>query len=351
MKKKVALITGITGQDGSILAKFLLKKNYIVHGIRRRTSSLNSNVRLDKIFQDKFIKNKTFFLHYGDILDSSFCHRIINETKPIEVYHLAAQSHVAISFEIPHFTTVTNTTGTLNFLEAIRQTNKKIRFYNASTSEMYGSLVTKYQDENTEFKPQSPYAISKLYSHLITKNYRESYNIFAANGILFNHESEDRGETFVTRKISKFVAKYSLKKKGVLYLGNMSSKRDWGYAPDYIEGMWKILNYKRAEDFVLSTGKSYSVRDYLTKAFKLINVKIKFIGKGVNEKVIDLKTKKIIVKSVSHYYRPSEVKDLKGNSSKAFKLLKWKPKTTLDELVKIIVESDIRKLKYDLKIN
>ena len=344
MKKKIALISGITGQDGALLAKFLLNKGYIVHGIRRRSSSINSSVRLDGIFQNKFIKNKTFFLHYGDILDSSFCHRIINEIRPTEVYHLAAQSHVAVSFEIPHYTTMTNTTGTLNFLEAIKQTNKKIKFYNASTSEMYGSLSTKYQDENTEFKPQSPYAISKLYSNLITKNYRESYNIFAVNGILFNHESEERGETFVTRKISMFVAKYSIDKDGILYLGNMSSKRDWGYAPEYVEGMWKILNYKKPEDFVLSTGKSYSVREFLKKAFKVINVKIKFVGKGINEKVIDLKTKKVIVKSVNHYYRPSEVTNLIGKPTKALKLLKWKSRTSLNQLVSKMLMSDIEKL-------
>jgi len=346
MKKKVALITGITGQDGSILAKFLLKKNYIVHGIRRRTSSLNSNVRLDKIFQDKFIKNKTFFLHYGDILDSSFCHRIINETKPIEVYHLAAQSHVAISFEIPHFTTVTNTTGTLNFLEAIRQTNKKIRFYNASTSEMYGSLVTKYQDENTEFKPQSPYAISKLYSHLITKNYRESYNIFAANGILFNHESEDRGETFVTRKISKFVAKYSLKKQGVLYLGNMSSKRDWGYAKDYVQAMWLMLQKKIPEDYVIATNKSYSVKFFSDLVLKALKFNYKWVGKGINEKAIDKLTRKPLIKINKKFYRPAEVNFLKGSYKKAKNQLKWRPKTSIKELVKIMVDFELKNSSY-----
>ena len=343
-KRKIALITGVTGQDGALLAGFLLKKNYIVHGVRRRSSSIVSSVRLDKIFQEKFLKKKSFFLHYGDVLDASFCHEIVLKTKPNEIYHLAAQSHVAISFELPNYTTSTNALGTLNLLEAIRHQKEKIRFYNAATSEMYGTLSTKYQDENTAFKPQSPYAISKLYSYWLTKNYRESYNLFASNGILFNHESEKRGETFVTRKISLFIANYSKTNKGVLYLGNLNSKRDWGYAPDYVEGMWKILNFKKADDFVLATGKSYSVKDFLLRGFKLINVKIKFIGKGLNEKAIDLKTKKTVVKSIKHYYRPSEVKNLIGKSSKALKLLKWKSKTSFNDLVKKMILYDIKNI-------
>ncbi len=342
-KKKIALITGITGQDGSILAELLLKKNYIVHGIKRRSSSLHSTVRLNSIYQDKFIKNKSLHLHYGDVSDPSFCCRILREIKPNEIFHLAAQSHVAISFELPYYTSYVNSLGTLNLLEAIRVNNleKKTKFYNAGSSEMYGSLRGRSQNEKTPFQPQSPYATSKLFSYWITKNYRESYNIFASNGILFNHEGHSRGETFVTRKITMFVAKYNKTQKGVLYLGNLSAKRDWGYARDYMEGMWKILQSSKADDFVLATGKSYSVREFLKEAFKSINVKIGFKGKGVKEIGFDMKSKKVLVKSISHYYRPNEVTNLVGDFSKAKKLLKWKPKTNFKELVKLMVKNDI----------
>ena len=283
-------------------------------------------------------------LHYGDVSDPAFCCRILKDIKPDELYHLAAQSHVAISFELPHYTASVNSLGTLNLLEAIRinSLEKKTRFYNAGSSEMYGSLKGSSQNEKTPFCPQSPYATSKLFSYWITKNYRESYKIFASNGILFNHESYSRGETFVTRKITMFVAKYNKLKKGTLYLGNLSSKRDWGFAGDYVQGMWKIIQHPKADDFVLATGKSYSVRDFLREAFKCINIEIVFKGKGSKEIGFDLKTKKIIVKSIAHYYRPNEVTNLIGDYSKAKKLLKWKPKTKFKALVKMMVSSDIK---------
>lgn len=346
MKKKTALISGITGQDGFLLAKFLIEKNYIVHGIKRRSSSLHSAVRLDEIYQDKFLKKKSLHLHYGDVSDSSFCCKILNEIKPNELYHLAAQSHVAISFELPNYTSHTNSLGTLNFLEAIKINNlqKKTRFYNAATSEMYGSLKGSSQNEKTPFCPQSPYATSKLFSYWITKNYRDSYKMFASNGILFNHESYSRGETFVTRKITKFVAKYSKSRKGILLLGNLSSKRDWGYAGDYVEGMWKILQHHEPNDFVLATGKSRSVKEFLKEAFKCIGIKIAFKGLGTKEIGFDLNTKKIIVKSIPYYYRPNEVTNLVGDYSKAKKLLGWTPKTKFQELVKFMVQSDIKDL-------
>ncbi len=346
MNKKIALISGITGQDGFLLAKFLIKKNYIVHGIKRRSSSLHSAIRLDEIYQDKFIKNKSLHLHYGDVSDSSFCCKILNDIKPNEIYHLAAQSHVAISFELPHYTSSVNSLGTLNFLEAIRinKLEKKTKFYNAATSEMYGSLKGSSQNEKTPFCPQSPYATSKLFSYWITKNYRDSYKIFASNGILFNHESYSRGETFVTRKITKFVAKYNKSKKGILLLGNLSSKRDWGSADDYVEGMWKILQHREANDFVLATGQSRSVKEFLKEAFKCIGIKISFKGKGAKEVGFDLNTKKVIVKSILYYYRPNEVTNLIGDYSKAKKLLKWAPKTKFKELVKLMVQNDINDL-------
>ncbi len=343
-KRKIALISGVTGQDGSLIAEFLLKKNYIVHGIKRRSSSLHSTIRLDKIYQDKFIKKKSFFLHYGDITDPSFCNRIIQEIKPSEVYHLAAQSHVAISFELPHYTVSTNALGTLNLLESIRinKLQNKIKFYNAASSEMYGSLKGNSQNENTPFMPQSPYASSKLFSYWITKNYRESYKIFASNGILFNHESFNRGETFVTKKITLFVAKYKKNKKGILYLGNLSAKRDWGYAGDYIKGIWKIMRQSKPDDFVLATGKSHSVREFLKEAFKNININMIFRGSGVNEIGIDSKSGKIIVKSLSYYYRPNEVNNLVGDYAKARKKLNWKPSLNFKQLVKLMVDEDIK---------
>lgn len=344
-RKKKALITGITGQDGSIMAELLLKKGYIVHGIKRRTSSLHSTIRLDKIYQDKFIKKRNLILHYGDITDASNCAKIINDILPDEVYHFAAQSHVAISFELPVNTVEINCLGTINILESIRLSKKKIKFYNAASSEMYGSLIGDSQNEKTPFLPQSPYASSKLFGYWITKNYRESYNIFAANGILFNHESDRRGENFLTRKVVIFVAKYILAKKGVLYLGNLSSKRDWGYAPDYMDAVWKILQLKKPEDFVIATGVSISVREFVKQAFSIVGVKVKFKGRGVDEVGIDVDTGKVIVKSIQYYYRESEVQNLIGNASKAKRILKWKPKNNIYSIIKKMVYSEIEKNK------
>ena len=342
-KKKIAFVTGVTGQDGSLLAEFLLKKKYIVHGMKRRTSSLYATHRLDKIYQDKFIKNKSFILHYGDVTDPLNCSQLINKIMPDEIYHLAAQSHVAISFEMPFYTSMVDSIGALNILEVINNIKKKkIKFYNAATSEMYGTLKGKYLNEETPFKPQSPYASSKLLSYWYTKNYRDSYKLFASNGILFNHECETRGETFVTRKISRFVAQYQIHRKGILYLGDLSSRRDWGYAPEYIEAMWKILQHKKPDDFVIATNKSYSVRDFLKEAFKVIGIKIIFKGKKHKEVGLDSKTKKVLVKSIKYYYRPNEVTNLVGNFAKAKKILKWKPKVNFRKLVKIMVENDIK---------
>lgn len=344
-KRKVALISGITGQDGSLLARLLLEKNYIVHGIKRRSSTLDGTVRLDDIYQDKFISKKSLFLHYGDVADPLSCVDIINRTNPNEIYHLAAQSHVAISFEQPFYTSTVNSLGALNFLEAIRLLRKtnNIKFYNAASSEMYGSLKGNKQNEKTPFEPQSPYATSKLFSYWITKNYRDSYKMFASNGILFNHESYYRGETFVTKKITMFVAKYYKTQKGVLYLGNLSSKRDWGSAEDYVYGIWKILQHSKADDFVLATGKSYSVRNFLKAAFNYINVDIVFKGTGANEVGIDKKTKKIIVKSIPYYYRPNEVNNLIGDASKAKRILNWKPKINFKQLIASMLEKDLQK--------
>ena len=343
MRKKIAFITGITGQDGSLLAEFLLKKNYIVHGLKRRTSTLYSTHRLDKIYQDKnFKKNKTLILHYGDVTDGLSCAQIIREIMPDEIYHLAAQSHVAISQVTPYYTTMVDSIGTLNILEVVKSIkSKKIKFYNAATSEMYGTLRGKYLDEKSEFRPQSPYASSKLLSFWFTKNYRDSYKIFACNGILFNHEGITRGENFVTRKITRFVAKYHNEKKGTLYLGNLSAKRNWGYAPEYVVAMWKMLQQKKPDDFVIATNEAHTVREFLKEAFKQININIVFKGSGVNEVGLNSKTKKIIVKSISYYYRPNDVEALIGKYSKAKKILKWSPKLKFKSIVKIMVDADL----------
>ena len=342
MKNKVALITGITGQDGSFLAKLLLSKNYRVQGIKRRTSFF-STTRIDDTLKEKHSKNQTINLHYGDITDSINCLDLIKSINPDEIYHLAAQSHVAISFEQPVYTVNVDCLGTLNILEAIRIHNKKIKFYNAASSEMYGNNKNKdgTQNENTKFDPKSPYAVAKLASYHLTRVYRESYGIFASNGILFNHESELRGENFLTRKVTKFVAKYSIEKKGVLLLGNINSSRDWGYAPDFVEGIWKILQYKKADDFVLSSGNTYLVKEFVIEAFKYIGVNLIF-KKQKNQYIgIDIDTKKTVVKTIDYYYRPNEVNYLKGNHKKAKIFLKWKPKTNLKSLIKKMIDHDI----------
>ena len=346
MKKKIALITGITGRDGAYLAKFLIKKNYIVHGIKRRSSLINTK-RVDDIYKDKHFKKLNFILHYGDVTDGSNVNNLVSKIRPDEIYNLAAQSHVQVSFQTPFYTTLTNSMGVLNILESIKSNKleKKTKFYQASTSEMFGNTNSKKISEKNNFEPLSPYASSKLYSYWLTKNYRDSYNIFASNGILFNHESPIRGETFVSRKITMNVAKRYMGIKEKLYLGNIYSKRDWGHAKDYVEAMWYILQYKRADDFVIATDNSYSVKDLANEAFKNIGVTLKWKGKGLNEKAFDLKTNEELINIDKNYFRPNELNYLRGDYSKAKRLLHWKPKINFKSLVKEMVEQDIINLK------
>ena len=341
--RKIALISGITGQDGAYLAKFLLKKNYIVHGIKRRSSLINTD-RIDDIYKDKHAKKINFFLHYGDVTDSANVFNLINKIKPTEIYNLAAQSHVLVSFDTPIYTSATNALGTLNFLEAIKLLKlKKIRFYQASTSEMFGNINKKIINENDRFNPVSPYGTSKLFSYWIVKNYRESYKIFASNGILFNHESPLRGETFVSRKITMNVARRYHGYKDILYLGNIYSKRDWGHASDYVEGMWKILQHKKPDDFVLASEDTTTVKNFVNIAFSKIGINLIWKGKGLNEIAIDKKTKDICVKIDKNYFRPNELDYLKGDATKAKKILKWKQKYNLDSLISEMVQKDIEK--------
>ena len=352
MKKKVALITGVNGQDGSYLAEFLLSKGYLVHGIIRRSSTINT-ARLDHIYEDPLKSNKKFFLYYGDLSDTSFINRIIDKTKPDEIYNLAAQSHVQVSFDIPEYTTDINATGSLRILEKIKNSNskKKIKFYQASTSEMFGNTQKKKQNENTLFNPQSPYAVSKIYSYYITKLYRESFDLFACNGILFNHESPRRGETFVTRKITLGLNDLINGNKKNIILGNLNAKRDWGHAKEYAEMQWKIMQHKYPEDFVISTGKSYSIKQFVELSFKLVGINLFWKGKGLNEKGIikkinnkkikNLRKGQIVIKVDKKYYRPAEVNFLKGDSSKAKKILKWTPKISFINLVKDMIEHDV----------
>ena len=337
---KKALIFGVTGQDGAYLAKFLIKKGYIVHGVKRRSSSLNS-FRIDDIYSDPLIKKNRFYLHYGDITDSISVYNLINNLKPKEVYNLAAQSHVAVSFKIPEYTTNTDSLGTLRILEAVRKVNKKIKFYQAGSSEMFGKVKETPQTEKTPFYPRSPYGAAKVYSHWITINYRESYDIFASNGILFNHESPLRGETFVTKKIVKALCKIKYKKQKKLILGNLYSKRDWGHAEDYVEAMWKILQHKKPDDFVICTGKQYSIKDFISLVAKDLNMKIKWRGKGLNEKGFD-SSNKCIIECNQKYFRPSEVDTLRGNCSKARKILKWRPKHNIRSLIKDMISYELK---------
>ncbi len=351
MKFKKAIITGVTGQDGSYLAEFLLKKNYIVHGIKRKSSSFNTS-RIDHIYGNKRLRNK-FFLHYGDLLDSNTLTKIIKEVRPDEIYNFAAQSHVGVSFDLPSYTSQVNSIGTLNLLQAIKDCGleKKTKFYQASTSELFGEIQEKKQSEKTKFYPKSPYATSKLFAYWITKNFRESYKIFASNGILFNHESPRRGETFVTRKITIGLSKiiYGLEKS--IYLGNIYSLRDWGHAKDYVQMCWKVLQYKKPDDFVIATEKQYSVKFFIENCFKYLGIKIKWFGKGVNEfaKIIKFDDKKypklkkgmIVVKINRKYFRPNEVDNLVGNATKAKKLLKWKPKINIYQLIKEMIDADL----------
>lgn len=344
---KKALITGITGQDGSYLAELLLSKGYEVHGIIRRSSSFNTK-RIDHIYKDPHAKNVKLFLHYGDLTDSSNLQRLINKIKPEEIYNLGAQSHVQVSFEVPEYTVSVDGIGTLRLLEAIRALGSSIKFYQASTSELYGLVQEVPQKETTPFYPRSPYAVAKLYAYWIVVNYREAYNLFACNGILFNHESPRRGKTFVTRKITRAAASIAEGLQETLYLGNLNAKRDWGYAADFVEGMWLMLQQDKPEDFVLATGKTSTVRAFTELSFKAVGIDIVWEGKGVNEKGIDKKTGKVVIEIDSKYFRPTEVDLLIGDASKAKKLLNWESKTTLEQLVEMMIKHDlnaVRKLK------
>ena len=341
---KIALITGITGQDGSYLAELLLSKDYVVHGVVRRSSSFNRE-RLKEIYNYAHEAKSRLKLHYGDMTDSSSILKILQSTKPDEIYNLAAQSHVQISFDVPEYTANADALGTLRLLEGIKTSGmlKKIRFYNASTSELYGKVVETPQTEKTPFHPRSPYAIAKLYAHWMTINYREAYGMYACNGILFNHESERRGENFISKKISQQVAKIKLGRDDTLELGNLDAKRDWGYAPEYVKAMWLMLQQKEPEDFVIATGETHTVRDFVEKAFNRIGIKISWKGSGVDEKGYDVKTGKVIVNVNSKYFRPAEVDELKGDASNARKKLDWKPKSTFEELVNLMVDYDLKK--------
>ena len=343
--KKVALITGVTGQDGALLSEFLLKKNYEVHGVKRRSSSFNT-ARIDHLYKDPKETKTNFFLHYGDLTDATNLIRLLKEVKPTEIYNLAAQSHVHVSFETPEYTANSDALGTLRILEGIRilGLEKKIKFYQASTSELYGKVSVKLQNETTPFYPRSPYGVAKLYSYWITKNYREAYNIFASNGILFNHESSIRGETFVSRKIARAVAAIVNKKQKYLYLGNLNAKRDWGHAKDFVEGMWKIMQHKNPDDFILATSKAYSVKDFVELAFSFVDIKIEWSGSGLKEIGKNSKNGNTLVKIDSTYFRPTEVDYLRGDYSKAKKILGWKPKISFKELVKEMVEKELQNI-------
>ncbi|MGM0644342.1 MAG: GDP-mannose 4,6-dehydratase [Thermodesulfobacteriota bacterium] len=346
--KKVALITGITGQDGAYLAEFLLEKGYEVHGIKRRSSLFNTD-RIDHLYQDPHEKNRNFILHYGDLTDSTNLIRILQQVQPDEVYNLAAQSHVAVSFEAPEYTADTDALGTLRLLEGIRLLGmeQKTRFYQASTSELYGKVQETPQTENTPFYPRSPYAAAKLYAYWIAVNYREAYGIYACNGILFNHESPLRGETFVTRKITRALARISLGLQDCLYLGNLDARRDWGHARDYVRMQWLMLQQDEPEDFVIATGRQYSVRDFVNAAAKELSMEIEWQGEGVQEKGIHKKMGKPIVAVDPGYFRPTEVETLLGDPSKAKNSLGWEPEITFGEMVKEMVAQDLAQARKD----
>ena len=338
MKKKIALIFGITGQDGSYLAEFLIKKGYLVHGVKRRSSSFNTG-RIDHLYQDPHDKGKVFFLHYGDVTDTISVSALIKKINPDEIYNLAAQSHVAVSFEVPEYTANADALGALRILESIRfhRLQKKTKFYQAGTSEMFGKVATIPQSEKTTFYPRSPYGVAKLYAHWITVNYRESYNIFACNGILFNHESPLRGETFVTKKIINGICRIKAGLQKRLYIGNLDAKRDWGHAEDYVEAMWKMLQKKTPSDYVIATGKQYSVKEFIIMVLNELKIKFKWKGKGINSKCLDDKGN-CIIQCDKKYFRPLEVDTLLGDSSKALKQLKWKPKKNIKDLIREMIE-------------
>jgi len=348
---KKALITGITGQDGAYLSEFLLKKGYEVHGIKRRSSSFNTQ-RIDHLYQDPHVENKNFILHYGDLTDTSNLVRIIQSIKPDEIYNLGAQSHVQVSFEVPEYTADTDGIGTLRLLEAIRilEMEKKVRFYQASTSELFGKVQEIPQKETTPFYPRSPYAAAKLYAYWIVVNYRESYGMHASNGILFNHESPLRGETFVTRKVTRAASRISLGLQDKLFMGNIDAKRDWGFAGDYVELMWLMLQQDEPDDYVMATGVTVTVRNFINMSFLEAGINLKWEGSGVNEKGIDLKTGKILVEIDPRYFRPAEVEILIGDPSKAKAKLGWEPKVQLPELVKMMMTHDLEQAKREVHL-
>lgn len=348
---KKALITGITGQDGAYLADFLLNKGYEVHGIKRRASSFNTG-RIDHLYQDPHEKNQRFILHYGDLADSSNLIRIIQQVQPDEIYNLGAQSHVQVSFEVPEYTADVDGIGTLRLLEAIRLLGltHKTRFYQASTSELFGKVQEIPQKETTPFYPRSPYACAKLYAYWITVNYRESYGMYACNGILFNHESPIRGETFVTRKVTRAAARIKLGLQDKLYMGNLDAKRDWGYAGDYVELMWLLLQQDEPDDYVMATGITTTVRDFITKAFQVAGISLEWQGSGVDEKGVDKTTGKVFVEVDPRYFRPAEVELLIGDPTKAITKLGWKPRVSLDELINMMVHSDLKEAERELHL-
>ena len=348
--KKIALITGVTGQDGAYLAEFLLGKNYEVHGIKRRTSLFNTD-RIDHLFEDPHVSDGRFVLHHGDMTDSSSLIHIIGKVRPDEIYNLAAQSHVAVSFEEPEYTANSDALGALRILEAIRilGLEKTTRFYQASTSELYGLVQETPQKETTPFYPRSPYAVAKLYAYWITVNYREAYGMYACNGILFNHESPLRGETFVTRKITRALARIKLGLQERLYLGNLDSLRDWGHARDYVEMQWLMLQQEKAEDFVIATGVQYSVRHFVNEVANILGIDLEWKGQGVDEKAFD-SNGKCVIEVDPRYFRPTEVETLLGDASKAKEKLGWVPATTFEELVREMTEADLKLAQFDLKV-
>ena len=341
---KIALISGITGQDGSYLTELLLEKGYTIHGIIRRSSSFNT-FRIDHIYNNREYLNKRFFLHYGDLTDSSNLNRLVEKIRPDEIYNLGAQSHVQVSFEVPEYTAEVDGIGTLRFLDAIRETGYKTKFYQASTSELYGLAQEIPQTEKTPFYPRSPYSAAKLYSYWITVNYREAYNLFACNGILFNHESERRGKTFITRKISVGVSKIMLGLQDKLWIGNLDAKRDWGYAPEYVEGMWRIMQAREPDDYVLATNETHPVREFIEESFRNLGEEIIWEGAGIDEKGILKNSGKEVVGIDPRYFRPTEVDLLMGDYTKAKDKLGWEPKITFRELVRIMVQADFEKIK------
>jgi GDPmannose 4,6-dehydratase len=350
MADRIALITGVTGQDGALLAELLLGKGYVVHGVKRRSSSFNTG-RVDHLYHDPHEKGVRLFLHYGDMTDATNLIRVIQEVRPTEIYNLAAQSHVQVSFETPEYTANADALGTLRLLEAIRilGMKDKVRFYQASTSELYGNAPEVPQSETTPFQPRSPYAAAKLYAYWITINYREAYGFYACNGILFNHEGPTRGETFVTRKITRAVAAIHLGRQERLYIGNLDAKRDWGHARDYVEGMWLMLQQPKADDYVLATGEAHSVREFVELAFGHVGRKIEWRGKGVDEKGRDAKTGEVLIEVDRRYFRPTEVDLLLGDPTKAREKLGWRHKTTFAELVREMVEADLVEVEREYR--